>query len=130
MPAFETMDLYDDVVLWPAVGFDRHGNPTLGPPVDTKGRWNNKTKQVQDSKGNQVTISASVVTTRDIPMGSCLWLGTYEEFLGSDGSGSGASSVGIMEAITFDSTNDIKGRFSRKEIGLRMKGNNLYPSAS
>ncbi len=116
MPAFETMDLTDEALLWAPAGIDPNfGETTVGSPVQIPCRWVPSKAKVEDDKGNTITLDAQVVVMQDIAPGSKMWLGNMTAW---NSSGNGSISNGLMEVKTTSKAKDIKGRFIRRTLGL------------
>lgn len=114
MPAFEVMDLRQDAVLWSFAGNDRRGQPTYYFPVAVKVRWLNKLREVLQPDGTTIAIEIQVIIARDVKIGSVFWLGKLEDLPDSFSS----PDSGLYQAITFDSTPDIKNRNVRRTLNL------------
>lgn len=118
MPDHERRDLYQIAVLWSKVRNDRHGAPVVGAPVEIPVRWNDKRRESTDKDSAVISVDATVVVERQIAVGSNMWLGELEDWLGT-GSGSGdAVTDDVMQVISYNETLDIKGRCSRREVSL------------
>ena len=115
MPAPEQVDRDQKAVLWPAQGYDNYGRPTVGPPTQVAVRWLTKRSRVLDRQGNSISLDASAVVGQRILVGSRMWLGSLEDWLGI---GSGCSDDELMEVKTYGETPDIKNRFTQKTVGL------------
>jgi hypothetical protein len=117
MPAFEVRDLEQDAVLWLAPGgtpADAYGQFTVGNPVQIKVRWLDVQNEALDSKGNLITTDVTVIAAQDIAIGSVLWQGLLENWLGT---GSGVQPDGLVEVKTRNVTPSIKNRETRYEFG-------------
>lgn len=116
MPQPERSYRRQDAVLWEASGnVDSYGVPLLEAPVDIKVRWNKVRAQARDQAGNPTNIDATVVVDRVVPVGSRMWLGTHEDFLGT---GSSGGTTEVMEVVRYEETPDVKARASRKMVYL------------
>ena len=115
MPAPEVSDRYQDAVLWPANGWDNHGRPTVGTPCGIKVRWLTKRSRVQDAQGNTLMLDATAIVGQRITVGSRMWLGDLDDWLGV---GSGGTDNELMEVKAYNETPDLKGRFTQKTVGL------------
>lgn len=78
-------------------------------------RWGDSTIEMLDPHGNRISLDASAIVKQDIAIGSCMWLGRLEEWLGT-GSGQPDESVWIVKAA--DSARDLKGRSRLRRVGL------------
>ena len=56
--------------IWrkPRTGVDGYGQPTFGPPAQTKGRWLEKRRLVRNAEGEQVISEVSVTIGPDEPI--------------------------------------------------------------
>lgn len=116
MPFQEVAYLRQRAVLWPAVGSDTFGQPTVGAPVEIACRWLTNRREVLDRQGNTVSIDGTVIVAVDVPIGSHLWLGTLAQWYGTGSAGQGDQE--LCEAKTFDSTPDIKNRATFRQVGI------------
>lgn len=116
MPAFETMDLTQDAVLWAKTGADEYNVTLVSSAVGIKCRWVNKRREVVDAKGNTIATDAQVVVCADIPVGSILWEGCIDDIAGTGSDP--APTGGLMSVITSDRATDIKGRVTRRTLNL------------
>lgn len=116
MPAIETRDLYQSAVLWPAAGYaDPYGDPVVGSAVEIPVRWLTGRRDQAGAQQGTTSYDAQVITDRDVKVGSRLWLGTLDTYLGT-GSDDVPSNVHIVVASS--STPDLKARFTRYTLGL------------
>lgn len=123
MPPPEEAYREQSAVLWRATGtYDRYGQPKLSAAEDVDVRWIQRRTEVQDAQGNTVTLDATVISVEDIPVGSEMWLGRLEDFLGT---GSGGPETEIHVVRTGSDSPDVKGRIFRKRYGLTKKSDAL-----
>ena len=116
MPAFEVFDLNQKAVLWPTAGpKDRYGVLQVGDPVEIFVRWENTRCEMLNSKGEVIGVDASVVTDRDITVGSRMWLGELADWYGT---GSGVEDDEVMQVLSVEKATDLKGRILRRELLL------------
>lgn len=115
MPSMETAFRRQFAVLWPKDGYDGHGEPTVGEPVELRVRWNNKQRLAYDAQGNPVAVDAVVIVDQEIEVGSSMWEGQLADWYGT---GSAGDDSGVMEVVTYNETPDIKNRFKRRTVGL------------
>lgn len=116
MPAPEESGRTVDAVLWTAGAPDRYGQPTVNDPIDICVRWNTKRRQAYDANGNLIALDATVVVDIQIPIGSLMWKGCLDDWMTP---GTGTSAEEVMEVVTYGETDDIRGRESRRTVGLR-----------
>lgn len=105
-----------EAILWPLNTYDRHGQPTVGNPVELLVRWVGQQSQSLDPAGNVITIDATVVLDQDVTIDSLMWLGTLNEW--KNGGGSQAPGKPLMVVKAFNSTPDVRGRATRRTAGL------------
>ncbi len=115
MPDFETMDLEQAAVWWPATGVNDNAEPTRGNPTQIECRWEIKRRQTVNAQGQPIALDATAIVVDDVQPGDFLWLGALDDW-NSTGSVGDASEV--MEVLTYAETPDIKNRFVRKTLGL------------
>lgn len=119
MPPIEDQDRHQTAVLWQATGrTDRKGVPILQPPEEVVVRWESVRSESRGEEGDRRTLDATVITHRDIPVGSQMWLGTLDDYMGSTGTGSAGADDEMMEVISADKTPDIVGRSYQRSLGL------------
>ena len=115
MPDIESSDRYQTAVLWAAGGYDDYGEQTVGDPVEVQVRWVNNRSEALDANGNMIAIDATVVLAQDVAIGDKMWLGTLDDLPGTGYQ----PDEDVMEVVTFGKTPDLKGRFYRREAGLK-----------
>lgn len=107
-----------DAVLWPFAGsYAADGRPQCNTPVDVQVRWNTIRREATDPQGNTVMLTAEAVVDRVIDPGAVMFLGSYEDFLGT-GSGSGLDDSELHQVITYQEMTDLRGREMRRTVGL------------
>lgn len=126
MPALETMDLHDLVVLWSATtAVNQFGQYVVSAtPVELNGRWVGRQSSMLDHQGNTVAVDATVIVAVDIALGSILWLGGLRKLPDPDN----VPKSNLMVVKMFNSTNDLKGRNTRRKVGL-MRYNDKLPTS-
>lgn len=115
MPAPEASNRLQYAVVWDTNGFGPDGEPTVGDPREIRVRWNWKETQATDGKGNQVSISATVVVDEEIEVGSRMWLGHLDEWYGT---GSATDDDSVMEVLVYGETPDVKARMYKRTLQL------------
>jgi hypothetical protein len=78
-------------------------------------RWVPTNKEAVTPQGETVGLDANVVVDLDVPFGSHLWRGSLDDWYGT---GSGDVGGDVMEVKTISSADDIKGRSTRRTLGL------------
>ncbi len=120
MPPIELQARFEDAVLWPVVSGDvkqdNYGEVKVTTPVELKVQWVGVTGEMTDPMGNKVSTDAQVVVDREVKIGSLMWLGAYEDWLGT---GSGDVDADLHKVVAFNFQKDIKGRVSRRTVGLQ-----------
>ena len=117
MPSPEVDNRYQKAVLFPLVGPDSFGKPTVGPPCEVDVRWNTGRRVILDGKGGEIVLDATAVVLQRIAVGSRMWLGELWEWLGT-GSSAVSQDQELCEVKVYNEVPDVKGRFSQKSVGL------------
>jgi hypothetical protein len=122
MPDLETFDLHDKITLWPSVGVDAYGQPTVADiPLSKIVRWINTRRIIRRQDGTSLQLDASAVVAEDINEGSIIWPNPIETL--PAGTSFELSPNDLYEVIMFDSSTDLKKRHTYRELGLsRYKG--------
>ena len=123
MPPIETAWRYQKAVLWPALTrrgralTDKNGvvRVDLSAPVELSVRWEWGYREILDANGNTVAVNATVVVDRDVVVGSRMWQGELEDWVGT---GSGGDAEEVLMVAVVDKAEDIKGIHTRRELGL------------
>lgn len=118
MPSQETSHRPHKAVYWEKTGVDRYNNPKLTEPVEIRVRWVGTRSNMLDPNGERIVVDASAILAQDAKIGDQLWLGELEDWLGT-GSAGDDTEVTIMEVVAFESTDDVKGRNTFREVGLK-----------
>jgi hypothetical protein len=116
MPPLETDDLVHKAVLWGRAGTDRYGRPKVGAPEELDVRWNWRRTEATDQAGNEVALDADVAVDRRIAPGSKMWRGELADWYGT---GSAGDDSELMEVVTYQEVDDVKGRETRRTVGLK-----------
>lgn len=126
MPAIEYVDTPQIAILWPCSGVDAYGKPQIdvNNPIELSVRWERSNEEILDPDGNTIKLDASVVVDRKIRVGSLMWLGELDDWVGT-GSGSGQLDTELMEVVGYKNIPDLKGRTSWEEVGLIRYKNQL-----
>jgi hypothetical protein len=124
MPALETKDLYQTVVLWPAAGTNTHGETIVGTPIEIRVRWTLRRTESTDPKGNVISLDGTMVVAQPVATESAVFLGTLDEWYGhGTGTGSGAFAPEVYRVATYQRGRDLKNRFARRTLGLKKFAN-------
>lgn len=119
MPSIETAFRRQKAILFMKVGVDDYGQALVtDEPVEIDVRWNKKRGMLRDPQGNEVAIDGYAVVAQTIEVGSQMWLGELNDFLGT-GSGSAGYETEVMEVVDYKETPDIKNRNLRRTVALR-----------
>lgn len=118
MPAFETMDLKQDAVLWEANGYDSEGEAKVNAPIAIKVRWENTSTFANNPQDNLEDISAIVFVDRLIPAQSILWLGKLADLPDTP--------VNLKKVVSSEWVSDIKNRNTRYTLQV-VNSNALLP---
>lgn len=128
MPDLTIVGFTDTVLLWERYGTTGQGNLTVLPYVEIKARFVRRSGRALDPKGNTVGVDAQVAVGRDVPVGSLVWEGSESDLavaLGNAATVPMAPTSGILEVVTSNRAKDIKGRTTRRELGLKRYGDTL-----
>ena len=101
-------------MLWEISSRDELGEPTLDAAIEIKVRWVSKKSEALDPQGNTIAIDATVVTVRNIPIGSIMWKGGLDDLAGT----SVTPDDDLMQVVTNNETPDLKARATRRTVGL------------
>ena len=123
MPSLEQLDLAQTALLWPAYGWDYHGQPRydadgepiVGPPEEIEARFSIKQAEMVDPKGNSIVVQSTAVVDRRVREGSLLWIGTLDDWLGT---GSAGDDNELYEVRAYAESPDLKNRYVRRTVGL------------
>ena len=70
-------------VYWPPLGLSQDESIKCGLPVEIKCRWDEGREEVQDTKGDTIVSTASVICDRHIKEGGYLYRGTLASLNGT-----------------------------------------------
>lgn len=119
MPPLETMDLKQRAVVWPLVGTDRYGEPTVSDtPREVPVRWTWTRREMTDPQGNTIVVDAQAVVNEDIKVGSLMWLSTLDDLPAGTGWSLSEFDEELMRVVTTSKGTDLKNRFTRRTLGL------------
>ncbi len=121
MPPIETAYRRQTALLWRWLRVDGDNEPIVDAPEEITVRWKWGQTQMAGPQGTPVGVDATVIVAEDIVIGSHMWEGTLDEWLGHSGSGSGSAGdyTFLMEVIASNFTPDLKNRNTRRTLGLR-----------
>lgn len=123
MPQQELAYRTQTAVLWETKGGGYHGEP----PVNEYGevlinvyqeirvRWETGRRKALNPQGGTVSLDAQAFVSQEIRIGSIMWLGKYDDWLGT---GSGATDAELMQVATYEEIPDVKGRAVARVVGL------------
>lgn len=87
-------------VYWPPTGADEYGHPTFGTAVAVSCRWEDKSEEFVDDKGERQVSNAVVYVDQDMVPGGWLWLGSLgDESDSGDPIASGAHEIRKFEKV-------------------------------
>jgi hypothetical protein len=112
MPPLEDSFMNDTAVLWPFKGFDRHGELTIGSPVEITCRWSESDRQAGGVGGGTDPADAQVEVDQYIPIGSLMWKGMLEEW-------DSTQPQKLFQVVERSSSKDVKGRWRSRRVVLR-----------
>lgn len=122
MPSPENTDRVHDAVLWAKQRDNRYSEPVVAAPAQLLVRWTDVASQVLGPDGTPIAKDAECKVDRLIPLGSIMARGTLANYLGT---GSVNDTDELMEVISRETTDDIKGRETEYYVGLRRYGKDL-----
>jgi hypothetical protein len=115
VPSVEEFDLTEKVVHWVATGKDRYARLTFtSTPTEVDARWVDRESQATTADGNTVSLMATVAVKEEIEVGSLLWHGRLSQWP----SYAGTEGAYVMQVSTVTVAHDVKGRATRRELGL------------
>jgi hypothetical protein len=117
MPDIEICGLEQDAVLWKFLSYDGHGGPVLDTQLAIKVRWKWQRSEMLSPQNATVSVDATAIVALDVPVDSLMWLGRVEDFAGTAGP-LDATPSGVCQVKTQSWTPDLKGRTSRRTLGL------------
>lgn len=121
MPAQETSHRFQTALYWPFAGVDDYGQPVVSSsPQELSVRWEQTRQEATDPQGNTITVDAVAVVDRKVTVGSEMWLGSLDDWLGT-GSGSAGSDDEVMRVASYDEVPDLRGRATWRQAGLQRK---------
>lgn len=125
MPPVETADLRQAVLVWRATGrYDDLGRELVAAPVELPARWTLRRSHAAGPDGTRVAVDATAAVAADVPVGSRVWLGPAADWYGTGsgsalGDGVNGKEAEVLEVVTAAAATDLKGRHTRRELGLR-----------
>lgn len=114
MPYPEQDYRFQKAQLWRRRGDDAYGVPLVSAREELTVRWENKQRQMLNPNGQPIAVDATVIVLCDVAMGSIMWEGCDDD-LPEDG----VPTSGLMEVVAYDRTPDVKGRITRRRLGLK-----------
>lgn len=126
MPPPELAFRTTDVLAWPAVGQDSHSRWLRSATVsELKVRWVDTAKTITDDQGNPLTIDVEMATDVELPIGTPVWKGSYEDLgdaVGGTGTGLLVPNADIYQVVTTEHSADHRGNVNGYVHGLRRLG--------
>ncbi len=116
MPSPELAVQWQQAVLWPVLGPDKHGQPTVGSPQQVQVRWNSNRTEMVGPDGTTLSLDASVIATFRIGIESRMWLGLLANVPGGGDFNAVAEELMVVKAQ--NTVPDIKNRFRYYGAGL------------
>lgn len=98
-----------------ATGVDEFGQDTVADPIEIVVRWNWVVKSMTGPEGTPVRVDATVVTDRELTVGSTMVESSLENWYGT---GSPVGEHTLMEIVAVNITKDIKARNTLYTVGL------------
>lgn len=126
MPPLETADRHQTAQYWARIGVDRNGRVLVADePVELQVRWVNKRREALNAKNERIAVDVTIVTDRELEIGSILWLGEQDDF----GTGTGTDDfpqTDLVQVMAMDKTTSLCNKFTRYEA-LCVRYTNLLP---
>lgn len=123
MPPIEEVERNDEALYFEYTSSDRYNRPRVRSPIELDVRWENKRSFQTDSQGKRVPVDATVYADPDdnIVEGSLMWQGSEDEWYGGQlgtSSGSLGEETALMQVVSVQLIEDLKGRHTRCIVGL------------
>lgn len=67
------------IVYWGTPVADAFGGYTYDDPIEIKGRWEDKLKIINNTKGEEFITNSQILTNEDLTIGGMVYLGTLDE---------------------------------------------------
>ena len=134
MPALELAGRHEWLLLWEAGVADDYGQLKRSARfIALQCLWQEKRGQGVDAKGNVVAYDGTIHLNRDVPLGSVLWRGSYDDLLAElQGTGTGSDlspTEDLMEVVTKLRDMDLRGRVVARGYGFRRLKDSLPTSS-
>lgn len=117
MSRVEEVYIPQKAVLWAFSSLDNYGNPVIASPVEIDCEWPQSVTSSNASQGDTESESDQIVVNLDIPLGSILWFGRYNDLTDSP--------TPLYKVVSRSNSPDIKGRNFRKSVGVALFRNTL-----
>jgi hypothetical protein len=122
MPPFERMDRKQKALLYAKEDDDTHGRAVVSETPEEIGvRWVQRQSEALDPQGATITVDATAHVGQEVEIGSVMWLGGLEDLSGT----SLVPESDLFQVVTYTGVPDIKGRNTRREVGLIRFGSSL-----
>jgi len=124
MPAPEYVAKVHRAVLWPLSGYGEDGEPTVGTPEDVRVAWKYGRSDALAPDGTRIAVDATVAIDQDVAIGSSMWKAPsnlYSAVEQWSGTGSGGEDDEVMDVVTFNWAQDVKGRCTSRTVGLKKR---------
>lgn len=108
------MGMVNRAVVWPIARHDGDGFPLVLSPTDLRVRWEEKNIEMVDPNGERIQVDVILTSPQQIIIGSIMWEGTIATLPGS-----GVPTTNIYEVVARDRGDELKGRVTRYEFGLK-----------
>ncbi len=113
MPSQESSHRFEKAVLFPRTGVDGYGKYVVGDAEEIQVRWTVTPSERVDKETNATVISGKCRVNRDVLVGSRIFQGTMDEWLGT---GTGANDNMLMDVTVSEKTPDLKARFHSRVL--------------
>ena len=124
MPAPETSNFFDKLLLWPATGYESYGEVArAGSCRQIDCTWKDGKGEMKRADGVIISYDAKVAVPESIPMGSTVFKGSATDLAAlQPGTGTAAPAadlVTLYEVAYIRESSDLKGRAMRRELILK-----------
>ena len=116
MPPLERQNLHDRAILWTKTGDDYQGEPIISDPVEIACRWEDRKSQSMNAENTLIGLDATVHVRQDVAVDSLMMKGTLSDITGT---GFDDPNPEIMQVKTVQKMTDLKGRVTKRQLGLQ-----------
>lgn len=144
MPAFERKYRWQAAVLWPANGYDQHGQPVVGAAEQIRCQPLDMKRRQLVVGGNTITTDGRLLVSKAVAIGSRIWFGELADLSGEalsgldlldvllpappfdmDGESGEATLTDVMETVSYDEPVDLKNRNRMYVVDIMLYRNSV-----